>query len=155
MSQNESQGRWNELSLRTITELVSGHTGPATPWRINLFAMATAPNYRCGRVQGCGWEERQCWNPWRHSGAWMVWSSAGRMCNFDTSPNDVPESHPFRVFASILKEAPVGTGICIKAYRLTDEFVMDLFFHYAASRNVFVILDSVGPQKIFRAQRTS
>lgn len=69
--------------------------------------------------------------------------------DFDKSPNDVPESHPFRAIASVFKEAPVGTDISIKAYLLTDEFVMDLICHYAATRNVFVILDYVDPRKIF------
>lgn len=72
--------------------------------------------------------------------------------DYDRSPNDIPGNHPFRAIASVFKEAPVGTDICIKAFRLTDEFVMDLILHYAASRNVFVILDYVDPAKIFAYQ---
>lgn len=69
--------------------------------------------------------------------------------DYDSSPDDIPVNHPLRVIAKVLHEAPPGTDICIKAYRLTDDLAMDLILHYGASRNVFIIIDYVDPAEIF------
>lgn len=70
--------------------------------------------------------------------------------DYDSSPDDIPGNHPLRAIAKVLHESPLGTDICIKAYRLTDDLAMDLILHYGASRNVFIILDYVDPAEIFK-----
>ncbi len=70
--------------------------------------------------------------------------------NWDKRPEDVPKDHPLRAIARVLHDAPAHTSICIKAYRLTDFFAIDLIFHYGPTHNVKIILDFVSHQEIFQ-----
>ena len=69
--------------------------------------------------------------------------------DWDKRPEDIPKDHPLRAIAKVLDDAPPHTSICIKAYRLTDFFAIDLILHYGPTHNVKIILDFVSPQEIF------